>query len=84
MAKKATITIRIDEDLKKKAQEIFDDLGLDMTTAVTMFLKQVNSHQGLPFEVRRTAIQEALAEVERGEVTSFDSVEEFSKWLKEV
>ncbi|KAA9302298.1 MULTISPECIES: type II toxin-antitoxin system RelB/DinJ family antitoxin [Aerococcus] len=82
MAKKASIMVRVDEDLKKSCQEIFKDLGLDMTTAITMYLKKVNACQGIPFDLKRTSIQEALAEVERGEVESFDSIEEFKEWME--
>ena len=81
MSKKASISIRIDEDLKKSTQDILDDLGLDMTTAITMYLKKINACQGIPFSVRRTSIQEALAEVELGEVESFDNVEEFKDFI---
>ena len=48
----ANINIRIDDDLKKSAEALFSDLGLNMTTATTMFLKQCLYYHGLPFEVR--------------------------------
>lgn len=43
--------IRIDEDLKKQAVELFGQLGIDMSSAVNMFLKQAVLHGGLPFSV---------------------------------
>ena len=48
-----TINIRVDEDVKKQATELFSDLGLDMSTAVNMFLRQALIHDGLPFEATR-------------------------------
>jgi DNA-damage-inducible protein J len=62
-----TLNIRVDEDLKKQANELFSDLGLDMSTAVNIFLRQAIMHDGLPFEVvrevpnaqTRAAIEEA-------------------------
>ena len=33
------INVRVDENLKKDADELFSDLGLNMSTAITMFLK---------------------------------------------
>lgn len=45
------IQIRIDEQLKKQSMELFDNLGLDMSEAITMFLKQCVLHNGLPFAV---------------------------------
>ena len=47
----ANLNIRIDDDLKKDAESLFNDLGLNMTTATTMFLKQCVYRRGLPFEV---------------------------------
>ena len=45
--------INLDPDLKKSAQELFSDLGMDLTTAVTIFLKQAVLNQGIPFEIKR-------------------------------
>ena len=46
-----SITIRMDENLKKKAESLFEDMGLNMTTAFTIFTKAV-VHQGkIPFEI---------------------------------
>ena len=43
--------IRIDEDLKKQAVELFSQLGLDMSSAMNIFLKQCVLRGGLPFKV---------------------------------
>lgn len=48
----ATITVRIDESLKKESSEIFDQLGMDMTTAIRIFLKKSVMNRGLPFELK--------------------------------
>ena len=47
----AIINIRIDDDLKKEAEELCKELGLNMTTAVTIFFKKMCREQRLPFEV---------------------------------
>ncbi len=52
MAKVST-NINLDSDLKKSAQELFSDLGLDLTTAVTLFLTQAVKQQRIPFEIKR-------------------------------
>ena len=46
-----TINIRTDSELKTQAQTLFDMLGIDMTTAVNMFLKQVVLRKAIPFEI---------------------------------
>jgi len=50
---KVSTNISLDADLKKEGQELFADLGLDMSTAVTLFIKQSLRVQGLPFTVTR-------------------------------
>ena len=64
MAKVAT-TLSIDADVKKDAQELFSDFGLDLSTAVGMFLRQSVREQRIPFEVKRDVPNaETLAAIE--------------------
>ncbi|MBA3075667.1 MAG: type II toxin-antitoxin system RelB/DinJ family antitoxin [Anaerolineae bacterium] len=51
MTKTATITIRVAPQLKKESEEIFDELGLTTTQAISLFLKQTALNKGLPFAV---------------------------------
>ena len=43
------IHVRIDNDTKKQAQQIFGDMGLDISTAVNMFIKQTVRNRSFPF-----------------------------------
>jgi len=43
------IHVRIDEDIKKQAQQIFSEMGLDISTAVNMFIKQTVLNRSFPF-----------------------------------
>ena len=52
MSKVAT-NISLDADLKRASIDLFSDLGMDLSTAVTLFLKQSLRVQGLPFLVTR-------------------------------
>ena len=47
------INVRVDTELKQSAETLFNDLGLNMSSAITMFLKSAISHDGIPFEVKR-------------------------------
>jgi len=47
----ANINIRVDAEVKSKAQEVFLALGLDMTTAINIFLRQAIRKNGIPFEL---------------------------------
>ncbi|MDR2971026.1 MAG: type II toxin-antitoxin system RelB/DinJ family antitoxin [Bacteroidales bacterium] len=47
------INVRTDSELKMKAQSVFTDLGLDMSTAINVFLNQVVYRQAIPFEIKK-------------------------------
>lgn len=47
-----SMTIRTNREIKKEAQEIFSALGMDMTTAINVFLRQAIYFKGFPFDVR--------------------------------
>jgi DNA-damage-inducible protein J len=51
MNKIATVRARIEPGLKDKAENVFRRLGLTTTQAITLFYKQVELRNGLPFEV---------------------------------
>ena len=51
MSKTATVRARIEPDLKDKAEQVFRKLGLTTTQAITLFYKQVELRNGLPFEI---------------------------------
>ena len=62
------INVRVDSELKQSAEALFSDLGLNMSSAITMFLKSAVNHDGIPFEVKRLTpnaeTKAALAEYE--------------------
>ncbi|GHU86706.1 DNA damage-inducible protein [Spirochaetia bacterium] len=47
-----SITIRMDSDLKNQAEMLFDDMGMNMTTAFTVFAKTVVREGKIPFEIK--------------------------------
>ena len=47
------ITIRINSETKAKAQTLFNSLGLDLSTAINMFINEALEFQGIPFIIRR-------------------------------
>ena len=62
----STIQVRVDNELKIKADQLFQDLGTDTTTAIRIFLTQALAVNGFPFEIKRATANpyEALTEVE--------------------
>lgn len=51
MAASATVTIRMDADLKKEAESICEDMGLTMSSAITLFTKRLVRDRAIPFRV---------------------------------
>ena len=49
---KTSMNIRLDSEVKEQAQQVFNHLGIDMTTAINIFLRQAIQYQGLPFDVK--------------------------------
>ena len=88
MAKVST-NITIDAEVKKQAQELFADLGLDLSTAINIFLKKALAEQGIPFEVtREVPNEETKAAIEEGRriahdpnVKGYSSIEELKAAL---
>lgn len=48
----SVVQSRVNKELKRCAEEVFESLGMDTATAIRMFLTQVVQRQGLPFEVK--------------------------------
>lgn len=46
------VTIRMDADLKAQAEELFAELGMNLTTAFNVFVRQSLRQGGLPFEIK--------------------------------
>lgn len=76
----SNINIRVDAETKAQAQELFASLGLDMSTAVNMFLRHSIAFGGIPFVIRRynEETEQAIQDAHNGVNLSqpFDSVED--------
>ena len=81
-----SINIRIDEELKKDMERTCQALGMNMTTAFTIFAKKMSREQRIPFEVsvdpfyndrNMAAVDEAAKQIERGQVVvkTFEELE---------
>ncbi len=53
MANTTNLCIRIDPELKDQADALFSDLGMSLTTAITVFFRQAVRENRIPFEIRR-------------------------------
>lgn len=80
----AHINIRIDDELKEESKEIFDKLGLDLSSGIKIYLNQVVREQGIPFSVRLETplIIQAVNDMRTGNYESFESVDELFEDLE--
>ena len=79
-----SITIRMDENLKKQVETLFEDMGLNMTTAFTMFAKAVVRQNKIPFEItadpfyseeNQRHLRKAISDLEAGKGTVHELIE---------
>lgn len=86
MANTINVNIRVDEDLKKQTEILLTEMGLNMTTAVNMFLRQVLRTGGIPFEittrtddfynpVNQQILRESIDRLEKGLGTVHELIE---------
>ena len=81
------MSIRLDSEVKEQAQQVFSNLGMDMTTAINIFLRQAIQYQGLPFDVRldeSRKLLEVLTDLDqnRNMSQSFESVSDLMEDLR--
>ena len=47
----AQICLSIDDDVKREAEQVYEDMGMSMSTAVNIYLKRLSRERRIPFEV---------------------------------
>ncbi len=81
----ATITVRVDEKVKKEAEELFHEMGLNMSTAMNIFLKRCIFEEGITFELKvlNKKTLKALEDVNKGKGLSkeFNNIKELMEDL---
>jgi len=77
------VSMRVDEEIKTQAEELFSDIGLTMTTAFNLFLRAAIREQKIPFELSRNTNSRAMATVDELQaIKEFeDNYEENSKFV---
>lgn len=90
MANTVTFSIRLDNEIKKQCESLYGELGMNLTTAINVFLRQSLRAGGFPFEVRLeqpnqetiAALIEAKSLLNDPNVPRFSDVEEALRELK--
>lgn len=87
MMNTVNVTFRIDENIKAQADELFGELGMSLSTAFNVFLRQAIREQGIPFEISKNVPNAvtlaAMDAAEKGEDTygPFDTIESLMEAL---
>ena len=78
MARTETIRARVEPELKSEAEAILKEVGLSSSEAMRLFLHQIVSQRGLPFEVKIPNAEtiEAIESIQAGKGLKVDSIEE--------
>ncbi|MDR1915379.1 MAG: type II toxin-antitoxin system RelB/DinJ family antitoxin [Synergistaceae bacterium] len=61
MAGVTNLNIKIDRDLKAEADKLFNDMGMNLTTAVNVFVRQAVLERAIPFKIYRSALNAGAA-----------------------
>ena len=90
MSSTSPTQIRIDTETKQQATELFRELGLDMSSAVNLFLKQCVLREAIPFEIAKPHMNKATLDameeakrISRDEtIPSYDNINDLRKALE--
>ena len=83
------LNIRIDKTVKESSEKVFEELGLNMTPAVNIFLRQVIRVNGIPFEIKGNipkqetieAMEESIA-IANGKEKGYTNIDDLKKALE--
>ena len=76
MKKTATLNLRVDPDVKQKAEEVLKSLGMPMSTAIDIYLNQISLTGGIPFSV---SLPKAPASIDATQMTAEEIHEKLDK-----
>ena len=80
MARTSNVFARVEPEIKDQAEEILDQLGIPMSNAIGMFLRQVIIHNGIPFEMKLAAKKPLVM----SELSKADFDREISKGINDI
>lgn len=84
MAETINVTIRLDKDVKENAERMFNDFGMNLSTAFNIFARQALRQGRIPFEIydpfysekNQARLTQSIADAEAGKLTVHDLIEE--------
>jgi DNA-damage-inducible protein J len=84
MSNTINVTIRLDRDVKENAEKLFDDLGMNLSTAFNIFARQSLRQGKIPFEIydpfysekNQARLARSIANAEAGKLTVHELIED--------
>ena len=76
----AQVNIRIDDDIKKEGERLFNELGISFSSAVSMFVCQAIRERAIPFQVTANKANNITLASEKALAKEWLSLEEDSAW----
>jgi DNA-damage-inducible protein J len=78
------VQARIDPRIKEEARNILNELGISMSEAIAVYLKQIILQRGIPFELKlpNKATLQAVQQLESGKGVTFDNVDDLLEDLE--
>jgi DNA-damage-inducible protein J len=76
-----TLQVRLTDDLREEADSVLADMGLDMPTAIRLYLKKIIQTGGIPFQLGTAGVKVEPIKVDRAMQRKMDAVA--SAWRKQ-
>ncbi|WP_347490208.1 type II toxin-antitoxin system RelB/DinJ family antitoxin [Desulfoscipio sp. XC116] len=84
MAKTINVTIRLDREVKENAEKLFSDLGMNLSTAFNIFVRQALRQGKIPFEIydpfygekNQARLEHSIKHAEAGQITVRELIED--------
>lgn len=79
-----TISFRLEDKEKEELKDIFEDMGLDLSTGMRLYVKRVLATRTIPFELRSMSnFEQSVLDFERGDIIKVKSTKELMASLDE-
>jgi len=80
MDRQINVNIRMDKELKERADILFNMMGFNMTTAINTFVRQCLREESIPFQIKpyndyRAKIEHSVQQADEGRLTTFTVTE---------
>lgn len=80
MARTSNIYVRVEPEIKEQAENVLEQLGIPMSNAISVFLRQIVLHKGIPFEMKLPQSKP----LSLGALSEKEFIEEIEKGLADI